>query len=247
MAEEPQKSYYAIIPANVRYDKSLPANAKLLYGEITALCNEKGYCWASNDYFASLYDVSKCTISRWIAKLAKSGYIKTEISYKEGTREIANRYIYLCVEGMSKNVNTPIDEKVKENITSNNTTSNNKERRKGGSKNSYELIINGFTDNEDLREALFEFIKMRKANKKTMTDRALKLLITNLEKLSMNTDTQIAILNQSIEACWTGVYPLKRQDGGGDNGANREFNGQQSPGADKFTEEDAKKAGVLSL
>ena len=66
MSIENKKSYYAVVPANVRYDSNICANSKLLYGEITALCNEKGYCWASNQYFADLYDVSKISISRWI-------------------------------------------------------------------------------------------------------------------------------------------------------------------------------------
>lgn len=125
------KGYYAIIPANVRYDKDIPANAKLLYGEITALCNEKGYCWASNGYFADLYEVSKVTVSRWIKALVDKGYISTEIEFKENSKEILHRYI--------KIVDTPINKNVKENNTYinntiNNTSDNKKERKKGGTR-----------------------------------------------------------------------------------------------------------------
>ena len=45
-------NYYAIIPAEVRYNEKLTANSKLLFGEITALTNKTGVCWANNKYFA---------------------------------------------------------------------------------------------------------------------------------------------------------------------------------------------------
>ena len=72
-------SYYAIIPANVRYDLDLSANAKLLYGEITSLCNSKGYCWASNQYFSSLYNCSDRTIQNLLKQLSDKKYIKIRI------------------------------------------------------------------------------------------------------------------------------------------------------------------------
>lgn len=122
---ENKKSYYAIIPANVRYDKDLTMGARLLYGEITALCNEKGFCWASNEYFSQLYEVSKKTISVWINQLKDKKYIATEMNYKEGSKEIVNRYIRICSYPMEENVNTPMEEKVKDNNTSFNTTNNN--------------------------------------------------------------------------------------------------------------------------
>lgn len=78
-----QPNYYAIIPANVRYSKEVPDGAKLLYGEITALCNQHGYCWANNRYFADLYQKSIDTIGRWIGDLARAGFILTLID-KEG-------------------------------------------------------------------------------------------------------------------------------------------------------------------
>lgn len=136
------KSYYAIIPANVRYDKRLTANAKLLYGEITALCNEKGYCWARNSYFAELYGVSKTSISKWINQLIEYEYLFSEIKYRNGSKEIEARYLKIIdtpvtedctpieekLKGYERKVNDPIKEKlkggIKEKLKDNNTSLN---------------------------------------------------------------------------------------------------------------------------
>ena len=131
-----KKSYYAVIPANVRYDKRLTANAKLIYGEITALCNERGYCWARNSYFAELYNVSKKSVSTWINQLIEFGYIYSEIKYVEGTKEIENRYLKLTdtpislgSEPMEENFHTPTEENfhtpMEKNFHDNNTCINN--------------------------------------------------------------------------------------------------------------------------
>lgn len=109
MEEHNYKNYYAIIPANVRYAKKLTPNAKLLYGEITALCNEKGYCWASNSYFADIYGVSKVSISKWIKSLVDNGYINSVITYKECSKEIDKRCLTIVKEHIEENVNTPIE------------------------------------------------------------------------------------------------------------------------------------------
>jgi hypothetical protein len=109
-------SYYAIIPATIRYNKKLKPNTKLLYGEITALCSVKGFCWAKNSYFAELYKVDKQTISRWIGQLKDFGYIRTKIIYKEQSKEVKHRYIYISDTPMDKIIDTPIDKKVKDSI-----------------------------------------------------------------------------------------------------------------------------------
>ena len=72
-------AYYAVITAPVRYDPELSSTAKLLYCEITSLCKQKGYCWASNNHFAELFNLSPSTISRMVSLLERRGHIKTEI------------------------------------------------------------------------------------------------------------------------------------------------------------------------
>ena len=110
-------NYYAIIPANVRYSNLKP-HAKLLYGEITALASKEGYCFASNRYFADLYDVTKNTISSWVTDLHKEGFVTVQI-IKEGNQVIERRI------GITPKGDTPTHKKDDYNNTSINNTINN--------------------------------------------------------------------------------------------------------------------------
>lgn len=86
MMEKP--SYYAVIPAPVRYSGISP-NAKLMFGEITCLCEAEGFCWASNGYLAKLYEAGERTVSRWLTELEKAGFIRIEPAVNQhGQRRI---------------------------------------------------------------------------------------------------------------------------------------------------------------
>jgi hypothetical protein len=118
-------NYYAILSAEVRYDNRLRPNVKLLYAEITALCNMNMECFASNRYFSELYGKSKGSISGWISELVKYGYISAEYTFKEGTKEIEYRYIKILKGGITEKENTLFQKTVKSNTTSINNTSIN--------------------------------------------------------------------------------------------------------------------------
>ena len=127
MKEQP--NYYAILSAEVRYDNRLKANVKLLFAEITALCNMNAECFASNKYFADLYGKEKGTISGWVSQLVKYGYIEVKYTYKEGTREISHRYIKIIRGGVNEKSISLCDKNRKSNTTSINTM---KVNTKGG-------------------------------------------------------------------------------------------------------------------
>ena len=105
-------NFYGILPANIRYDKELKPMEKILYSEISALTNAKGYCYATNSYFAELYAVHKNTVGNWINHLIEKGYLKSKMIYKENTKEIVERRLYLIVDPINEKIDTPINEKV---------------------------------------------------------------------------------------------------------------------------------------
>lgn len=72
-------------------------------------------------------------------------------------------------------------------------------------------LINSNFSNEELKNTVYEFIKMRKAIKKPLTTRGLELMINKLYKLTTDIDEQIEILNNSIMNNWQGIFPLKQK------------------------------------
>lgn len=74
-------------------------------------------------------------------------------------------------------------------------------------------LMEAYTDNPKLRETILDFIKMRKAIKKPITDKGLALIFNKLDKYSNGSDDyKIAMLENSIENSWQGVFELKDAD-----------------------------------
>ena len=203
-------NFYGIMPADVRYDKNLKPMEKILYTEITALTNSKGYCFATNSYFAELYEVHKNTVGNWISNLEKQGYIKTVLIYKNGTKEISERRIYINqknITPINEKIDTPINKKIEDNNTRINIT---------------RLILNNkyIYRSKEFIEAFESYMKMRKSIKKPMTENSIKRMLKKLEKIG-NEETAIKMLNEAEDKCWLDVY--KKEEGNNGNNFNTRY------------------------
>lgn len=87
-----RSNWDSLLPAAVRYDSRLKGDAKVLYSEILLLSNKAGYCYATDQHLAALFDKRRETINRYIKSLVKYGYIKIE-STRQG-KTVVERKIY---------------------------------------------------------------------------------------------------------------------------------------------------------
>ncbi len=156
-----QPSYYGILPANVRYDKSLKANEKLLYCEVTSLMNKTGYCWASNKYFANLYGVTERAIKYWIKDLVAKNYLSSKLVYKNGNpKQVEKRILTLPKADTfttpgEQNITTPGEQNFTDIITSSEVVvgGSKKQNQKSESKpQDTEMDVRDISDDETLKQ-----------------------------------------------------------------------------------------------
>lgn len=190
-------NFYAILPADVRYDKRLKPMEKILYSEITSLTNKEGYCYAQNSYFAELYEVHKNTISTWVTHLVEVGYLRLEINYYEGTKNIKERRLYISTP-INKNIDTPINE----NVEDNNKYINNKFNN-----------IYIFQD-EKVREKFEYFLEQRRIAQKGLSQIQVDIFAQKLHEHSNgNIRKAIDILDYSIMGNYPQLYPQRTESG----------------------------------
>lgn len=85
-------------------------------------------------------------------------------------------------------------------------------KKKKSAKADLDGMINSFTENEELREALKAFLDMRKSIKKPIqTEYAFKLALNKLKQLSDIDSIRIEIVNQSVEHNWRTFYTLQNR------------------------------------
>ena len=129
------------IPKELWFDNNIGWSAKLLLIEIDSL-SKNGECFASNEYFANFFSLSKDRISKLISELKIKGYVEVNIIYKPGTKQIDKRVITTkgykkkqldlsvkTTRGIGENNYTPIGENnytpIGENTEDNNIYINN--------------------------------------------------------------------------------------------------------------------------
>lgn len=211
-------------------DKDLSLKAKGLLSQMLSLPDDWDY---SIEGLASINKEGVKAIRTILQELENAGYLmRTRVQGENG--QFA--YIYDIFEIPQKD--SPYTQKghaveghaveghavkgtqlnTKELNTKESNTKDIKKERKAKKTTSYDAIIDTQVIDPKLRLAIIEFIKMRKLIKSPLSDYALELLIKKLEKMSPDVNMQVAILEQSIQNSWKGVFPLHQESTKGNSG-----------------------------
>ena len=152
------------IPKDIWLNKDLSTNEKILLAEIDSLGGSSNGCFASNQYFADFFDLSKDRISRLVSGLKNKGYITVELIYKEGTCEVDKRIIKLnpysyFYQGV-QNHQGGIGENTKDITNNYNINNNNKTSKKKSTKeprHKYGEFKNVLLSDKDLEKLKAEY------------------------------------------------------------------------------------------
>jgi len=224
--EMPQRAFKGVwIPSEIWLLPDLSVTEKCLLAEISSLDDGDG-CFASNDYFAKFFQLSKDRIAALLVSLRKKGLIKTasfdgkerRLAITFEVRDSLKKQTQPIVENNNNlllKTTTPIVENNNTPLLKTTTIYNNIENRLEQSienNPSYSPWEDAVKDeSEEVKSVLREFYDARKQMGDPMTALALKKAVSTLNKLAKTDAEKIEIVNQSILYGWKGLFALKNK------------------------------------
>lgn len=80
--------------------------------------------------------------------------------------------------------------------------------------NKKKVAASAYVDDPELNAAICSFVESRKKLRKPMTDRAIELFISRVQKIGGSLSEQIDLINTAVEKGWLTVYPKSDKEGG---------------------------------
>lgn len=161
---------YSICLNRWALDKDIKSELGLLL-IISSLCAEKGYCYASNEYLATIFDITEQSVSNKIQKLIDKNYLEVEYKYRGSQVIYRELRLKISYTDHIKKIIPTVKENFKDNNISNNNISNNiyNTKHKYGTNGrvlltdeQYQKLVNEFGEEfiKEKIELLDEYIQM---------------------------------------------------------------------------------------
>lgn len=148
-------------------------------------------------------------IKKTVDKLVADKRIKKEETKLGTLFTVVN---YSKYQGFERFENEDTERRKNEERTEREQNENNKKKdNKVNKVNNIYSVLDNYTPDDNLRQALKDFLEMRKKIKKPMTERAFGMLLSKLDELAATDEMKVRLLDQSILHNWQTVYPLKVQ------------------------------------
>lgn len=240
MSQISDNNYYVI--SGWMINKLDLSNTELMvFAIIYGFCQNdrfNGSYHGSLQYLADFTGTTKQTIIKVLKSLTAKKYIEKSESYQNNVKFCTYKINTTVVENLTGSKESLMGSKEslpgggkkslmgggKESLPNNKSLDNESLNNinKKTKKTDFDILIDEYTCNDKLKESIYEFIKMRKANKKPLTPYGLKKILNKLDTLATDDDSKIQILDKSIERSWGGVFELKDNKGDNSNGGTQQ-------------------------
>lgn len=240
-----EKSRDYSVMANFHFrDRNLSWKAKGILSNMLSLPDDWDYSLAGLEKLAS--DGETSTRSA-IKELERKGYLERKPIREKGR---ITDWEYIIFE-KPKEENQVIEEPVVENpqvenqgqYNTNQSTTNQQSTKKSkeSKQATFDDLINSFTENEEIRELLGEWLKVRKAKRAAMTNRAIELNLQKLDKLAAESNMSVTeYLKEVICRGWQAFYKIN-------NYSNQKKDNSMNIIKELYQEEEAKENGGMSI